>query len=499
MKVILRQTITSSSARAKPLTVAGVWRVQAGGQQLLVAPNARWPALRATLDDSAGDSTGDSTGNSTGNSADVRAVDVARGSLHGVCQKGRLFQQQYPDVPVLLNAGRYLVVDLDRATARQINAGLDDHQEPCFRLFPLNKDTVLFHRAKPNEGPETRATSLTALVNSASRSRYDQLIRQLVSWPTRHSTSASYGEAADWAEGQFAAAGLSCSRQTVSIPTGGTSSNVAAALAGVGAHPRHWLVVAHLDSVNHQGGPSAPAPGADDKASGSAAVVLMAEVLAQRQFDDDISFVLFGGEEQGLHGSRQWVAGLSSSERQRIAGVLNMDMIGSVNATPQAVLLEGAPLSQDMIDGLSTAGAQFTDLELQVSLNPFASDHVPFIDAGIPAVLTIEGADGANANIHGPGDVLATVDIDYAMKIISMNLAFVAERAGLRSSMQPPAPLPLCVCRGDERHHRGDPWRHFEAHRQALLAQYRRLQASAQWHPSLDAGWQWALATKVSA
>ena len=33
-------------------------------------------------------------------------------------------------------------------------------------------------------------------------------------------------------------------------------------------------------------------------------------------------------------------------------------------------------------------------------LHPFASDRVPFIDVGIPAVLTIKGADGANSNIH---------------------------------------------------------------------------------------------------
>jgi hypothetical protein len=48
---------------------------------------------------------------------------------------------------------------------------------------------------------------------------------------------------------------------------------------------------------------------------------------------------------------------------------------------------------------------------------------VPFLDAGIPAVLTIEGADSANGNIHSDRDVLATVDPALAMQILRMDVA----------------------------------------------------------------------------
>ena len=71
------------------------------------------------------------------------------------------------------------------------------------------------------------------------------------------------------------------------------------------------------------------------------------------------------------------------------------------------MLLEGAPLSQDVIDQLAMAAATYAELDTQIFLNPFASDHVPFIDAGIPAVLTIEGADGAYAHEHTARDVPA--------------------------------------------------------------------------------------------
>ena len=63
---------------------------------------------------------------------------------------------------------------------------------------------------------------------------------------------------------------------------------------------------------------------------------------------------------------------------------------------------------------------------METSLHPFASDHVPFIDAGIPAVLTIEGADSANGHIHTDQDVLAHIDLALMREILRMNLAALA-------------------------------------------------------------------------
>ncbi len=60
----------------------------------------------------------------------------------------------------------------------------------------------------------------------------------------------------------------------------------------------------------------------------------------------------------------------------------------------------------------------------------FNSDHVPFIDASIPAVLTIAGADGANEQIHTDGDTLAHIDYDLAMQILRTNVAATASALG---------------------------------------------------------------------
>jgi Zn-dependent M28 family amino/carboxypeptidase len=103
------------------------------------------------------------------------------------------------------------------------------------------------------------------------------------------------------------------------------------------------------------------------------------------------------------------------------------------------VLLEGAPLSQTVIDGLSQAAATYTQLRIETSLQPFASDHVPFIHAGLPAVLTIEGADNANGNIHSSTDTIDRINYDLALEILRMNVAFIATAVGnqeeLRSSV----------------------------------------------------------------
>ena len=130
------------------------------------------------------------------------------------------------------------------------------------------------------------------------------------------------------------------------------------------------------------------------------------------------------------------VAGLSDAERAALRAVINMDMIANLNAqsdgTPVApgVLLEGGEVSRQVIEGLAVQAATYTDLAVQTSFNPFASDHLPFIEAGLPGVLTIEGADHANDRIHTAADTLDRIDFSLAHQILRMNTAYVASLAG---------------------------------------------------------------------
>lgn len=131
---------------------------------------------------------------------------------------------------------------------------------------------------------------------------------------------------------------------------------------------------AHYDSV--------PAgPGANDNSSGTAVVLEMARVMAADGRFDPVCFVLFGAEEVGLLGSSQYVSTLPPEERQRLKGMLDFDMLAVGSGWP----LEGSP------ELVALAGEVASALGLPHSASGLpagvGSDHAPFIQAGIPAVL----------------------------------------------------------------------------------------------------------------
>ena len=267
-------------------------------------------------------------------------------------------------------------------------------------------------------------------MDGLDRASYEADLKQLVSATTRFSTSPQYAAVANSVQSQLKAMGYKTRRQAITV-NGATSTNVIADKAGKGATPRDVVVVgAHLDSINIAGGPSSPAPGADDDGSGSAGVLAIARALKDHPAVHDLRLILFGGEEQGLFGSRQYVASLTAAQRNEIRCVVHMDMIGTLNAAAPSVLLEGAELSRAVIDGLADAAATYSHLQVQTSLHPFNSDHVSFLDAAVPAVLTIEGTDDANQHIHSDKDTLDHINFDLALGILRMNLAFVATTLG---------------------------------------------------------------------
>ena len=361
----------------------------------------------------------------TGTLQSPRQVPARRQDLHVVVQHGRTFQQHHPDVPVLHDRGRFLLVQLDPDRARK----LATEEETCFGVMPLADGQVVFEeRDRPQ--PRAAVPFIQTLVNIPASASVETSLKKLVSFPTRHSTSAGFSSAATWARKQLNLMSYKTRLQSVDV-AGAKSRNVIADKAGTGTADRKVVIVtAHLDSINLQGGPAAPAPGADDNASGSAGLLEIARAFKDHQGAHDLRFILFGGEEQGLFGSKRYIATLSQAERKRIEAVVNMDMVGSLNNASPSVLLEGAVVSQSVMDGLRDAAETYTQLNVESSLNPFASDHVPFINAGVPAVLTIEGADSTNDTVHSGADTLQRIDFDLLVEILRMNVGFVAQRLG---------------------------------------------------------------------
>ena len=349
---------------------------------------------------------------------------MARGELYLVVQVGNAFVNEFPDARVLVNKGRYLAVDL---TPPELQA-IRDHGDACFGLCPLPQDVVVLGLRPPSRRQPDPA--IAALVGTVSQAQLAQSVAALTAFRTRHSMSGEFSSAADWCRARLQ--GLGCVSTKLAIPVGTSNSfNIVADKPGQGVNRKLVLVTAHLDSIIHAGGASAAAPGADDNASGVAGALEIARVLASRVAAHELRVILFGGEEQGLRGSRHYVAGLAQAERARVLGVINMDMIARLNTTAATVLLEGAVVSQGLMTELADAAHDYTSLQVQTSLNPFVSDHVPFIEASLAAVLAIEGADTANHDIHTASDTSDKLHFGLAREIVQSIVAAVAGRLGV--------------------------------------------------------------------
>lgn len=345
-----------------------------------------------------------------------------------VTQVGRTFQDEYPDVTPLLDHGRHLVISAADKPRRRSNH--------CWRVEALKPGTTVVD--VPALTPQRVDPVVAGLLAELAPASYQADLTWLASLPTRHSLSASFTTAVDFAAAKMVALGYNVTRLPITVGAG-HSENLIGDRAGSGAGPRGLVVItAHLDSINLAGGVAGSSPGADDNASGSAGVLELGRLIAGRAWEHDVRLILFGGEEEGLFGSKQYVAALPAAERARIRAVLNMDMIASKNTAVPTVLLEGAAVSSGQIADLTAAAAAYTGLKVETSLNPFASDHVPFINGGVPAVLTIEGADSANGHIHSADDKLMFLDWALAGEILRMNAAALAGWLGLVELRVPP-------------------------------------------------------------
>ena len=146
-------------------------------------------------------------------------------------------------------------------------------------------------------------------------------------------------------------------------------------------------------------------------------------------------FVCYSGEEQGLRGSQHQVGDLiASGEDDRVVHMLNMDMIGYTGDAELDCLLETEDEFAYLLDAYADAAARYTTLSIATSLFAFGSDHVPFIDAGMPALLTIENDWDSYPHYHRSTDVAANVSLDMGYQTLRMNVATLADLMGVDSA-----------------------------------------------------------------
>lgn len=208
------------------------------------------------------------------------------------------------------------------------------------------------------------------------------------------------------------------------VPT----ANVGGVIPGRGTLKDEWIVVGgHFDHVGYGMFGADPAnrgklhPGADDDASGSSGVLVLARQLKQQYADAppdanlrSVLCIAFSGEESGLDGSRHWVKN-PTVPAERINLMLNMDMIGRLRSDTLAV--GGVESAEDFGAFLNPI---FNKSGLEIHADPSGrgpSDHASFYNGGVPVLFFFTGT---HSVYHKPGDKGYTVNPAGAVKVIHL-------------------------------------------------------------------------------
>ncbi|MEM7536090.1 MAG: M28 family peptidase [Chloroflexota bacterium] len=234
-----------------------------------------------------------------------------------------------------------------------------------------------------------------------------------------------------------------------------TGRNVVAEIPGV-LHPeRIWVVGAHFDAQSEL--PRVNAPGADNNATGTAAVMLLAEILSELDFADTVRFVHFSASEQGQWGSSSYVQQLESDGNstgdRTVLGYINLDAIGWDGDDDRVVDIHAG--TDESSYKLAQLFAQINEdyrVELTTELYRFdanrESDHAAFWDAGYAAIWVTQNSTGptqdVNPAIGSQADTIEKLNFDYMVGIARTTLATVAQLAGAQpaGSLQGSTSLP---------------------------------------------------------
>ncbi len=213
------------------------------------------------------------------------------------------------------------------------------------------------------------------------------------------------------------------------------AENVGGVIKGVGDLASEWIVVgAHLDHLGmgyfgSRSGPGELHPGADDNASGTAGLLLLAERLGERLANDgrprrSILIMGFDAEESGLNGSAYYTRNPIVPIEDH-ALMANWDMIGRVSN--ERLLLAGGFTGEGLAEFIEPYFAN-SGLEIVVpETMSGASDHTPFYRAGVPVLFSIIA--DFHADYHTPADQVWKINRVGAVKTVHLYEGIVADAA----------------------------------------------------------------------
>lgn len=215
--------------------------------------------------------------------------------------------------------------------------------------------------------------------------------------------------------------------------------NIISEIPGTGKRDEIIIVGAHYDTVWLS-------PGADDNASGVAALLEMAKTLSGNNFTRTVRFVAFANEEQPFPetetmGSRVY-AKLSAQKGENIIGMFSLEMLGFYSDVPSSQKYPPiiSPFYPDTGNFIAFVSNICSRSLLKKAINHYhdskfaaqglaapefllpdirRSDHASFWDNGFPAVMITDTANFRNPNYHSVGDRIETLDFERMASVVS--------------------------------------------------------------------------------
>lgn len=289
-------------------------------------------------------------------------------------------------------------------------------------LLPENK-VILTAPVTAEKSRIKTEDEVAGFINKLDMATFMSDLKNLVDFKTRYTYVAPAQQSIDHCQKIFEGMGYKAWQVPFSMG-GSTANNLVAEIKGTDEDKYgQVLMVGHLDSTSRA--PRTDAPGADDNGSGAAGVIAMARLLKDSGLQPaaTIRFVLFMGEEQGLYGSKAYVKTISAAEKGRIKAVFNLDMIGFDAVPPLSVMIETSSFNKAMVEKMQELSQAYANFTIQTSYNPYGSDHAPFLNQKIPAVLTIQSEFDNNPNYHQVTDKMDIINEDLCKNILTMNAA----------------------------------------------------------------------------
>ncbi|MEP7292323.1 MAG: M20/M25/M40 family metallo-hydrolase [Chloroflexota bacterium] len=244
--------------------------------------------------------------------------------------------------------------------------------------------------------------------------------------------------------------------------TQSTGRNIIGVLSGTDIGGGVVILTAHYDSISYNFSDSAAyAPGANDNASGMAALIEIARIMSQHRHRATIMFVAFSAEEIQRKGSIAFVENYLRPNNVDVAAMLNMDIIGSSTGPDGAIndreirlysAGENESRSRQLARALNLI-AVYHALDLKIMVQETVdregrySDHMSFSDAGYAAVRFIEALEDANRQ-HSDRDTIDDIQAGY---LRSATQTILACMTALADGPPPPQNISLRPADNGER------------------------------------------------